>query len=218
MSGASADVPHPATAIGAEEAGVAIRTATQADAAALARLFLTSWRAAYRGIMPDDFLDALSVTPILTRWERLLADPGGATVLVEADDSLHGFASFGRTRDADEGVATGELHALYVDPDRWHHGVGTALGRAALAKLGAGGYREATVWVLEANVRARCFYERMGFRLEPGACRLFSRRQALPEVRYRRRLRKADHRMAPGASTAVTEVAQGPVSVRGEVA
>jgi ribosomal protein S18 acetylase RimI-like enzyme len=51
---------------------------------------------------------------------------------------------------------------VYVDPGRWGHGIGTALYDVAMADLAAR-FSEATLWVLEGNVRARGWYNRLGF-------------------------------------------------------
>lgn len=60
----------------------------------------------------------------------------------------------------------GAPRSLYVDPEQWGHGIGTALYAAAMADLAARS-TEATLWVLEHNVRARGWYERLGWRLTP---------------------------------------------------
>ncbi|WP_160573471.1 GNAT family N-acetyltransferase [Actinomadura physcomitrii] len=53
----------------------AIRTATTADAAAIARLHLSSYRAAYRGLLPDGFLAAYDPAERERRWLQRLRDP-----------------------------------------------------------------------------------------------------------------------------------------------
>ena len=60
----------------------------------------------------------------------------------------------------------GHLARLYVDPEHWGQGVGTQLYTVAVADL-ASRFAEATLWVLEANRRARAWYERLGWRLTP---------------------------------------------------
>lgn len=57
----------------------------------------------------------------------------------------------------------GHLARLYVDPDRWGAGIGTALHGAAVADLARRGFPLATLWVLEGNIRARHWYERLGW-------------------------------------------------------
>ena len=71
-------------------------------------------------------------------------------------------------------VRDGEIRTLYVDPDHWSGGVGSALLEAAVGHLRAHGGTPVHLWVIAANERARRFYERFGF-VADGA----SRRQPL---------------------------------------
>ena len=64
-----------------------------------------------------------------------------------------------------EEPGAGHLARLYVDPACWGRGIGTQLYGAALRDLTDREFREATLWVLEANRRARSWYERLGWRL-----------------------------------------------------
>jgi ribosomal protein S18 acetylase RimI-like enzyme len=164
---------------------MAIRGATIADAEALARVHVASWQAAYRGIMPDAFLDALSVVGFQSRWEELFQGGTQVTLVSEIDNRIRGFAGFGPSRDADTDSGTAELCGLYVHPENWGCGLGKALCRAALSDLGEQGYRDVILWVLAVNQRARGFYQRLGFRPQPGGGRIYQGfGLALPEVRY----------------------------------
>jgi len=85
--------------------------------------------------------------------------------VAEADGMVCGFVAVGPSRDTDA-VGEGELYALYVDPDRWGAGFGReliAVGEEAMRDLG---FRDAGLWVLEANRRARRFYELAGWTLD----------------------------------------------------
>lgn len=171
---------------------VLIRPAAPADAHALAHLHVECWRGAYRGIMPDAVLEGLSVASFASHWEAVLAPPAARSVrLAEHGDALVGFTASGPSRDPDARDApTAELYALYVLPSFWGRRIGWRLWRAAHQELLAGGYREATLWVLEANARARAFYEQVGFCLEPGRVKTLEREGArLAEMRYRLLLR-----------------------------
>ena len=57
----------------------------------------------------------------------------------------------------------GDLYALYLDPDRWGHGIGAPLQAAALDRLLTHGYTHAGLWVLDGNRRALRFYLRTGW-------------------------------------------------------
>jgi ribosomal protein S18 acetylase RimI-like enzyme len=167
-----------------------IRTATPADAQALTAVHVATWRVAYRGLVPDDFLDALPEDRWRAGWERMLADQVWPTLLAETDDGgLVGFVAFRPTRDEDaDPTSTGEVTGLYVAPEHWDTGVGRALMAAAVERLQAAGYRRATLWVLAGNARGRRFYERAGWTPDGTAKELTLGGAVLTEVRYRREL------------------------------
>jgi GNAT superfamily N-acetyltransferase len=94
-----------------------------------------------------------------------------------------GFSTTGPCRD-ENGFGWGELYALYVDPDEWGRGTGGALLGAASQRLAASGWRDASLWVLSGNVRARRFYEWHGWvPTDTVASREFAGVQ-VDEVRY----------------------------------
>ena len=129
---------------------------------AIAGVHVASFVAAHRGLIP---LDQVTVQRREAAWrEILVAPPGdGATLVAELEGRVVGFCHLATSgRDADADHATAELTAIYVDPKEWRSGTGTALLDAALEDLGAGGWKELTLWVLAANDRARSFYEASG--------------------------------------------------------
>ena len=64
---------------------------------------------------------------------------------------------------ADDEARTGELLALYVDPDHWGRGVGRRLIVEARDRLADRGCQSAVVWVLRGNARAERFYRSDGW-------------------------------------------------------
>jgi GNAT superfamily N-acetyltransferase len=165
-----------------------LRRATGADAMAVAAVHVRSWQVAYRGIVPDAVLDNLDVAVRAARYTfdgPGPADPA-AWIAVEGDAVL-GFVVLGPCRDADR-QGLGEVNSLYVDPDRWRSGLGAALMRRAEHELAARGFAAATLWVFEANARARRFYEASGWRLDHGAKVAAIGGLEIPEVRYRKAL------------------------------
>ena len=176
---------------------VTVRRATPADAAAIARLHVATWRAGYRGIMADAFLDSIDGDERAQRWRLLLEDDENpARTLIASDgDRLLGFGTVGSSHDDDVPAGEGELRALYVDSAAWRSGVGSVLHAACLAGLRRQGCTHASLWVLEANDRARGFYQALGW-VADGACRphTFAADQPpLPVVRYRRPLGTGAH-------------------------
>ncbi len=141
-----------------------VRGATRADAAAIARLHLDNWRIAYRGIVPDDLLDAITVESRQDHWERVLAVPDGAefvSVAEDIDGHLLGIASGGPELGGDPHYR-GELYVLHVRPDAQGQGVGRALMRAVAERLAADGITTLLVWMLRENYPARRFYAALG--------------------------------------------------------
>lgn len=152
---------------------VRIRRARVDDAADIARVHVRSWQAAYRGILPDGFLDTLEPASRAVRWQETLqpADDGRFTFVAELlaeDDSpgeIIGFASGGPERDglAAEDVAyDGEVYGLYLTPEHWRQGIGRRLLHVSVQRLIEQGINAIVIWVLKDNRPARAFYELFG--------------------------------------------------------
>ncbi|MEV8613745.1 GNAT family N-acetyltransferase [Amycolatopsis sp. NPDC051373] len=166
-----------------------VRPAVVADAAGIARVHVGSWRAAYAGLLPADFLAGLSASRREAFWAESLAAPAPRhTVLVAEtpDGTIAGFAASTPSRDEDATPDTGELASIYLLPEFWSQGFGRALHARALTAL-ATDFATATLWVLAGNTRARTFYERTGWTLD-GRTKVESVANGtvtLEEVRYR---------------------------------
>jgi GNAT superfamily N-acetyltransferase len=135
-----------------------VRRARPADAASLARVHVQSWREAYRGIIPQTYLEQLSVTAHERQWRRSLGG-GGWAFVAEWEQRVVGFASAGLARARRD--ATGELYLLYVLRACHGCGIGRALFDACHYELARCGHQGLLVWVLADNP-ARRFYQRLG--------------------------------------------------------
>jgi GNAT superfamily N-acetyltransferase len=160
------------------------------DAAAIAGVHVRGWQAAYRGLLPDELLDGLSVAQRETVWREALGGEQPPAVLVATTDgAVVGFcavAAPSRDGDGDERVAG--IGAIYVDPDFWRGGVGRALMEVALGDLRAAGWHAVTLWVLAENHRAREFYAQFGF--EPDGAETAHEGSGQAEIRLRAPLRR----------------------------
>lgn len=164
-----------------------VRPAQPGDGAAVADVRVASWRAAYRGLMPDELLDGLEADG--ERWEAAIAsDTPDTTLLVVEDDDgeIVGFSLLGPDRGGAE--ATGEIVAIYLHPRVWDRGYGWALMEHSVVTLRQHGFERAVLWVLESNERARRFYETAAW-LDDGGRKLDEWGGVpLPHVRYSRDL------------------------------
>jgi len=172
-----------------------VRQATPHDAEAIAEVHIRSWQVAYRGQLPDHYLDHLGheLDRRITLWRSEISSPRSATneVWVAGTEAeVSGFVALGPARDADSSVS-GEVYAIYVSPNRWGRGLGRALFAHATNRLASLGYSTAMLWVLESNTRARRFYEVAGWAVDGG-----SKRESNPagielrEVSYRIRFNR----------------------------
>lgn len=175
------------------ESPITVRAATIGDAEAITEAHVAAWQSAYRGIMPDRYLDDLDKdkASAVRRHRVNIAspdDPRNFSLVAEYAGEVIGWLSAGPSRDDDRHDGEGEVKAVYVHPDFWRSGAGGALMTAALEQLAADGFTEAVLWVFEENRRARGYYERFGWRPD-GASAIFERGggQAI-EIRYRRPL------------------------------
>jgi RimJ/RimL family protein N-acetyltransferase len=167
-----------------------LRPATSADCRNLAEVHIASWRAAYHGIIPDHALDTLSVKAFETIWKHNLLDPNRTNVVASVEDDIVGFVSYGPSRDRDmDKRETAEIYGIYLLEGFWGGGLGLALLNLAVEDLSSTGFREASLWVLSENERARRFFERSGFSAD-GMKKTFARSVGadLEEVRYRKQL------------------------------
>ncbi|HEX7463655.1 MAG TPA: GNAT family N-acetyltransferase [Actinomycetota bacterium] len=164
-----------------------IREAAPRDARSLAEIHVRSWQVAYRGKLTDDYLDGLLPEDREERWREVLASPPEAwrTWVAEAEGSVIGFATTGRSEDADADRRTGEVYAIYLDPEAVGTGIGRELFAHAVEDLRERGFHTATLWVLETNTSARRFYETAGWRTDGATTSQRIDCESRPTIRYR---------------------------------
>ncbi len=150
-----------------------IRPATAHDAAALAHIQVNSYRTAYAGLMPADYLAHFTLEEQEQDWRDLLAEPTGDILLVAEMDGgeIAGYA-LGRPgpvkvlalqagKELPAGAYDSELVSLHVRRALQKQGVGRALVRAMAQALHGQGCSSLALFVLAGNP-ACTFYERLG--------------------------------------------------------
>lgn len=147
------------------DSAVRFRQAQRTDARAIARVHVDTWRTAYRGIVPDDYLRQLSYDRREDVWTSRLSDGEPSCRVYVAEDAsgqVVGFADGGPERSGDP-VYRGELYAIYVLAHFQHLGIGQTLVRLVATHLADHGMPSMLVWVLARNP-ARRFYAALGGR------------------------------------------------------
>lgn len=158
---------------------IEVRDANTGDADAIATAHIDGWRVAYRGLLPDEYLDATEfATSRRDRWRawawKSVTD--SCLFVVTIDKRVGGFCHAGPEQVQPEryqsaapaspvpaGTGRGEVYAFYLHPSAWGSGGAGALMSRCEEFLRDEGYGTAILWVLRDNPRARSFYEKAGW-------------------------------------------------------
>ena len=139
---------------------VTVRPADGADVEGVLRVAHESWHAAHDDIVGADAVeevlaehyDAESVRAAIRREETVYrVAETGMGVVVGFSVAVH------------DGAETWVLGAIYVDPERWGEGVGSALLEAVQDGARSEGGDRLRLNVMAENDRARGFYESRGY-------------------------------------------------------
>ncbi len=167
--------------------GVQLRSAQLEDAAAIARLHIASWRAAYSDELPSEYLAALDEAARAEQWRSRLSRPTTHVLLAERGGELLGFCAHGPGQATDSSLTSvWEIYGLHVQPQLRGSGIGTVLFNEGLDSARRAGASQLTLWVVGTNAPARRFYESKG--MQPDGAR--KDRELAPgitlhELRYR---------------------------------
>ncbi len=139
------------------------RAAAADDAAAIARVHVASWNAAYRGVIADEAFDALTEERLTPEWRGAI-EGGESVAVVEEGDVVVGYSRYGPARDDDlDPAIDAEIYGFYVHPDAWGKGAGHVLMEHVKDDLRGRGFSSSTLWVVQVNERAQGFYRVLGF-------------------------------------------------------
>jgi len=140
-----------------------IRKATARDIRSVAKVHAESWRTAYKGIVPDEYLSFAETVDWEEHWSSI-EKPEYKTQVFVADSEefgVVGVASAGPERTGDN-VYAGELYALYLLPNFQGIGLGKRLTITTSKHLVEIGIHSMLVWMFKNNTRARLFYQALG--------------------------------------------------------
>lgn len=128
------------------------------DPLALSLVYEESWKHAYKGIIPQNYLDSIPHG----RWAEAAKAEGRRSLVLTDGARIVGTSCCCRSR-LPEMHDWGEIVSIYLLPEYMGKGHGRKLLTAAVDLLKDMGFKDIFLWVLEENLRARGFYEKMGF-------------------------------------------------------
>ena len=156
------------------------------DAPAIARVHIDSWRAAYKDILLEDGVNRLDHVRVTESFRKSISFGAEDIYIVENSGHVAGFiALIGHHHEhADEETVTG-LCTIYLAPEYWRKGIGRLLYQEGENILKSRGCTEIAFWVFAGNVRARRFYEAMGFATD-GEAQVLNMGAPVTAVHYRK--------------------------------
>lgn len=153
------------------------------DFSAIGNIYASSWKVAYQGIVPQDYLDGLNGG----RWSDVLTDSQYDAFVIMDGEKYAGTSSICAARDeAMEGW--GEIISIYLLPEYFGKGYAKPLLDYSIDALEYVGFKNVYLWVLAENVRAQKFYQKNSFHRNGDTSKIIIDGKELLEVRYVRHL------------------------------
>ena len=162
-----------------------IREALLTDAGGIAKVHVRTWQSAYSGLVPDSYLQSLTVELRTITWIRNIENalPKTRILIAEWENQIVGFLSVGASREIGP-ASQGEIFAIYVDPKFQGQSIGSTLMSGGIQTLKNDGFTTAILWVLHDNLPTRSWYESHGWKAD-GESKLDRQHDfVLTEVRY----------------------------------
>ncbi|WP_239751827.1 GNAT family N-acetyltransferase [Mammaliicoccus sp. H-M34] len=135
-----------------------IRNKKESDIESLAKVHYESWITTYKGIVPDSYLDSLSLESYIEKHHMFNAP----CIVAEVDGKVVGFLMYSKDKDEDTSDKCGEIMVIYLLQEYQHNGIGTLLMNEAEKRMKSE-FDQLSLWVLEDNIPTVKFYEKMGF-------------------------------------------------------
>lgn len=169
-----------------------IRTAQIEDVSGIVHVHVETWRRAYFGLVPEDFLTAmlnhLGSEKRSEFWRQQITHADGRSLVALENESIIGWVQGGKSRDQDSQDAS-EIYAIYILPSHWRRGVGRELMARVHEDLPES--NGTTLWVLENNRPAIDFYSRLGYRPDGSTKQTKTGDAVLTEIRMRKEPNKS---------------------------
>lgn len=138
---------------------IIIRHARPEDSRDIAKVQVETWHTAYRGIIPDSYLNAMDIENKSEKWRKgILREPTRPIFVATIDDEIIGFVSGGTSREKENYDA--EITVFYVLDRYQGRWIGKMLFQRMIEEFRWKWYSSFYLWV-HARGPARRFYEYM---------------------------------------------------------
>ena len=167
--------------------GITIRLAKPDDALDMAEVHMRSWEAAYKDIIPMEYIKEINATRSV-KFKRIITDENTTQYVIQNGDKTVGIMCVVDTPqddDADENVC--ELEGIYLHPDYYRQGIGTKAMEYVFDIARNWGKPIMTLWVFAENTNTIQFYEKCGFTAD-GKTKTYHFGKMIGAIRMRRSL------------------------------
>ena len=161
-----------------------IRLAVPSDASDMAEIHARSWEAAYKDMLPMEFIKEKNATRN-ELWHRIITDENKIYYIIQANGKTAGLMAVAPPLDDDADDSVYELRAIYLNPDYFRRGIGSKAMDFAFHKARELGKTTMTVWTFAENLNTIKFYEKCGF-VADGSTKTLEYGKIMDCVRMRR--------------------------------
>ena len=136
-----------------------IRNANIIDIEKIANLYVTNWKNTYSELLPQDFLDSLTVNSAIYKWSNYLNSENNKLFVAYEKDEFLGFVS---SKVDDEDAHWWYLDSLHVSPEFQSKGIGKSLILKTAEFALENSYDTMTISILRGNDKAEKIYQYLG--------------------------------------------------------
>ena len=141
-----------------------IRKAKQEDVMAISKIHVDGWRATYKGIVSEDFLNSMNYTEQEAQWkERYFDNKNTTEVILVVEDEKEKVAGFIVIETVSKNpLVDGSIDNLYIAESHHNKGYGTLLFKEGVEVLKKSGAKTFDLGAFKENKKACSFYEKLG--------------------------------------------------------
>ena len=136
-----------------------IREANAEDIEPIASLYVMNWKKTYVGLLPDNFLNGLTVNEGIKKWQEYLTKEKHRIFVAYENEKILGFSA---CKEDEELKNCLYLDSLHVSETSRGKGVGTKLINTVGSYAYIKGYEHMSICIVKGNDNAKRIYEKMG--------------------------------------------------------
>lgn len=136
-----------------------IREANAEDIESIANLYVMNWKKTYVGLLPDNFLNGLTINDGIKKWQEYLTKEKHRIFVAYENEKFLGFSACKEDEELKNCLYLDSLHVSEISRGK---GVGTKLINTVGSYAYIKGYEYMSICIVKGNDKAKRIYEKMG--------------------------------------------------------